>query len=276
MAQFYQKINTLYKRDAANKNAIIIGDYSLPEFKYLKNCVWDVTEKIDGTNMSYEIFFYGDGEIAAINIHGKTENANIPKDLLAVMESKMQELQDNGTFTEAFKRTSKDEDGNEVYTWPKKVTIFGEGYGAKIQGGGRYSASPKFIVFDITIENNNGEDVYLLHNNVKDICDKLGLDMVHYYGHMTIDDAESIIQTIARWVHSKNGNIKRSDIPDDMWEDEEFPYCMFSNNADDKNLVIEGFVLKSPLGLKTRAGAPLTLKIKVKDYVDLLKKGIDF
>ena len=41
---------------------------------------------------------------------------------------------------------------------------------------------------------------------------------------------------------------------------------------EDKNLVIEGFVLKSPLGLMTRLGKPIVVKVKVKDYIDILKK----
>jgi hypothetical protein len=269
MAQYYQKINTLYKRDS--KNNIIIGDYSLPEFEYLKDCLWDVSEKVDGTNMSYEIFFYGDGEIAAINIHGKTENANIPKDLLAVMEG----LVNNDRFTDAFKRLSKDENGNEVYTWPKKVTIFGEGYGAKIQGGGRYSKTPKFIVFDIAIENNTGEEVYLLKNSVKDVAHKLGFTTVFDYPMMTITEAENIIKDIAKAVYRKNGNITMKDISEDDWDNAAYPGCMFSKCADDPNLVIEGFVLKSPLGLKTRQGKPIVVKIKVKDYLEMLKKGVD-
>ena len=35
----------------------------------------------------------------------------------------------------------------------KEAYVFGEGYGPKIQtGGGLYSDTPKFIVFDITID----------------------------------------------------------------------------------------------------------------------------
>ena len=76
MAQFYQKINTLWKRD--EKNRIIQGDYSLQEFGYLQDCLWLVEEKIDGTNMSYDIYFGSDGSINRTEIHGKTENAKIP------------------------------------------------------------------------------------------------------------------------------------------------------------------------------------------------------
>ena len=47
----------------------------------------------------------------------------------------------------------------------------------------------------------------------------------------------------------------------------------FYHNSEDPTLVIEGFVLKSPCGLKTRQGKPLVTKIKVKDYLDKWRKS---
>lgn len=273
MAQYYQKINTLYKRDC--KNNIIIGDYSLPEFEYLKNCSWDVSEKVDGTNMSYEILFDELGNVLHTTIHGKTENANIPTTLNDVMQNKLSNILESGILAETFKQTKIDSNGNETYSWPHKVTLFGEGYGGKIQSGGRYSATPRFILFDVAVENNGSEEMYLLKNSVKDIANKLGFATVFDYGSMTITEAENIIKDIARAVYQKNGNITMKDISEDIWENAAYPECMFSKCADDPNLVIEGFVLKSPLGLKTRQGKPLVVKIKVKDYLEMLRKGID-
>lgn len=273
MAQYYQKINTLYKRDSNNKNAIIEGDYSIPEFEYLKNCMFNVEEKIDGTSMSYHIYFNTDGTIADWEIHGKTENAKIPTGLMDEMNRLFNSFASK--MSDTFVRKSVDANsGVETATWPYKVVIYGEGYGGKIQSGGRYSKTEKFVVFDIAIQSSiDGSEVYLLRNNVEDICKKLNLDISHCYGQMTISEAEDIIKTIAKWVYQKNGNIRRTDIPDMLWEDEVFPNCMFSNHAEDKNLVIEGFVLKSPLGLMTRLGKPIVVKVKVKDYIDILKKN---
>ena len=53
----YPKINSLYKRDPEKGNNIILGDFSLPEFFYLKDLLRECTEKIDGTNT--RIFFDG-------------------------------------------------------------------------------------------------------------------------------------------------------------------------------------------------------------------------
>lgn len=257
MSQFYQKINTLWKRDA--KNCIVMGDFSLPEFEYLRDVQWLAEEKIDGTNMSYDIYFSETGEVIKYDIHGKTETANIPAKLVTEMTNLYVVFSEK--LTDVFRQTRTASDGSVTYSWPTKVTIFGEGYGGKIQGGGRYSKTEKFIVFDVTVTNSNGEEFYLLRHNVEDICNKLGLDIVTSYGLMTIREAELMIENIAYLVYTNR------------LKDVEASNCSaFSNHSEDKTLVIEGFVMKSPVGLKSRSGKPLVTKIKVKDYVDLLRK----
>ena len=43
----YHKINTIFKRDMTSKSKnLIIGEYSTPEFEYLKDNIWIFTEKI--------------------------------------------------------------------------------------------------------------------------------------------------------------------------------------------------------------------------------------
>ena len=263
MAQFYQKINTLWKRD--EKNRIIQGDYSLQEFGYLEDCLWLVEEKIDGTNMSYDIYFGSDGSINRTEIHGKTETAKIPGGLLNEMNRIFNALIDSGKLTDVFKIVKTDAAGNTTISWPYKVTIYGEGYGGKIQGGGRYSKTEKFIVFDIEVQTTpETEPLYLLRPSVDDICPKLGLDLVHTYGLMTISEAELIIENIAYNVYTNSMGNPSLYAPD---------ISPFSHNSEDPTLVIEGFVLKSPCGLKTRQGKPLVTKIKVKDYLDKLRKS---
>lgn len=272
MAQYYQKINTLYKR--GEKNQIIEGDFSMDEFTYLKNCLWETQEKLDGTNMSYHVFFDTElGAIKSTEIHGKTENAKIPEGLLAEMKKIFDPLVSYGHLTETFKQVKNLEDGTTVTTWPYKVVFYGEGYGAKIQSGGRYSPTEKFTVFDISIQGvEDGSEIYLLRDSVVDICDKLKLDLVYSYGHMTIAQAEKIIKDIAALVYTVGVNNITKDSLDKVGYDPYFIARMFSNHSIDKNLIIEGFVLKSPIGLMTRLGKPLVLKIKVKDYVDLMRK----
>ena len=172
--QTYTKINTLYKRD--ERGNIIIGDFSLPEFKYLYNNKWLAFEKIDGTNMS----FYWDGH--EMQIHGKSENASIPSMLMDTMKTILTEEKLSEVFPIKY-----DENGNEV---PFMVRIYGEGYGAKIQkcGGSYIRGGNDFRVFDIKI---NG--FWLDWNNVVDITKQLGLKTVEPFGEMTLEEAEKMV-----------------------------------------------------------------------------------
>ena len=50
----YQKINTIFKRDA--KNVIMPYDgFTEPEFEYLRGVKWRAEIKVDGTNMRIEV-----------------------------------------------------------------------------------------------------------------------------------------------------------------------------------------------------------------------------
>ena len=67
----YHKIETLFERDTKTKK-IIEGKYTNETIKYLKDNVWQFTEKIDGTN----IRIYWDGH--KVSFYGRTERAQIP------------------------------------------------------------------------------------------------------------------------------------------------------------------------------------------------------
>lgn len=87
-ANTYQKINTIFYRD---ENNIIMpyDEFVQPELNWLRNCKWDTSVKVDGTNMRIEVIpelRNGEGNDAGnvtldmnIYIKGKTDNANIPK-----------------------------------------------------------------------------------------------------------------------------------------------------------------------------------------------------
>ena len=86
-ANTYTKINTVFFRDTNN---IIMPYDSLvsPELEWLRNCKFDAEEKIDGTNMRIELSCtdVNSNEIIwSLNIKGKTDNAQIPKELEAFM-----------------------------------------------------------------------------------------------------------------------------------------------------------------------------------------------
>ena len=107
----YHKIQTIYKRDPETKyKTLLMGQYSMPEFEYLKNNLWVFTEKIDGTNI--RVIY----DNANITIKGKTDNAQIPLFLFDAI-AEIVNLQKT-TFRELFEENV--------------VTLYGEGYGARI------------------------------------------------------------------------------------------------------------------------------------------------
>lgn len=165
----YHKINTIYKRDERTKK-IIEGEYSIPEFEYLKNNIWSFSEKLDGTNIRAMY----DGE--RITFGGKTDNASIPAKLLNNLNAFFLPLKDK------FKEIFKTEEGIVC-----NVCLYGEGIGLGIQSGGNYSADQKFVLFDIKI----GE-WWLQRKDVEDIANKLGLEVAPIIGTGTLADATAL------------------------------------------------------------------------------------
>lgn len=212
----YPKIQTLFKRD--NNNIIIPSKFTLPEFEYLKDCKWECTEKIDGTNMRIELDVLSEG-IFVMSFGGRTSKANIPIHL----EVKMHDLFDGS-------------DWNNIFPKPKAgdhITIYGEGYGIKIQDGGNYiSNDVNFILFDVLYNN-----TWLSRESCLDIAEKLGIMIVPLVGYMTIPEAIEYV---------KKG--------------------FKSFIAENKNYDAEGLVVKTPVGLKLRNGDRIITKIKTCDF----------
>lgn len=165
----YHKIQTVFKRDpATNHRTLLLGDYSLPEFHYLRDVDWMWTEKVDGTNIRV---MPNGGKIC---FGGKTERAQIPATLYNALV---------GLFPpEVFLQTDIDPAAS--------VCLYGEGYGAKIQkGGGNYRQDQSFVLFDVKIG-----DVWLQRANVEDIGDKLGIDIVPPVGVGSLTDMVSFVR----------------------------------------------------------------------------------
>lgn len=224
----YQKIQTLFKRD--EKNVIIPSMYTLPEFGYLEDNLWECTEKIDGTNMRVELIPNIDenGEPVYIQreFRGRTDKAAIPKHLL----EKMQQLFDRDKLVDYFYPKGKDDFS--------KVTIYGEGYGMKIQKGGNYIKNDvDFILFDVKIGK-----WWLSREACEKIAKDFGLKIVPLMGYMTIHEAINFV---------KKG--------------------FKSTIAENKDYDAEGLVLKTPNGLLLRNGERLITKIKTVDFQKYLK-----
>lgn len=216
----YQKIQTLFKRD--ERNIIIPDQFTYSEFEVLKDLKWECTEKIDGTNIRIELTSSGNSEDGIImSFKGRTDKAVIPEHLL----TKLNWLFDRERLMEVLNITDETQNCN--------ITLYGEGYGAKIQKGGNYiSNDVNFILFDVKIGK-----WWLDRESIKDIANKLGISAVPLMGYMTIPEAIEYV---------KKG--------------------FKSTIAENKDYDAEGLVLKAPCGLLKRDGERLITKIKTVDF----------
>lgn len=206
----YPKINTIWKRDERT-HRVIEYDCSCPEFEALDN--WIVTEKVDGTNIRVE---YQSNRAPAVKFAGRTDNAQIPQPLIEFLESKF--TCESMTFFDPVER----------------VILFGEGYGAKIQNGGRYRNTPGFVLFDVWVDG-----WWLEFQNVMDIASKLGIPHVPTFGELTTEEAVDIV------INQRPT----------------------SRIADDTSLLIEGIVATSVPMMMFRNGAtPIRWKLKLRDF----------
>jgi hypothetical protein len=205
----YHKIQSIFKRDSKT-HRFIDGKYSTPEIEYLANQEWIWDEKIDGTNIRVQ----WDG--AAVRYQGKTDNAQIPKHLYERLCSR---------FTaEALKEAFPD------VTEEEPVCLYGEGFGVKIQRGGKYIPDgADFCLFDVKIGN-----WWLKREAVEGIAFKMNLPLAPIVGQGTIDEA---IKVVKAGLKSTFGDFKA-----------------------------EGLVLRPKVALFTRSGARVITKVKGKDF----------
>lgn len=172
----YQKINTVFFRDI--NNVIMVNErFVMNEFEYLRNCKFEATEKIDGTNIHVDLTYDENGE-PMISYHGRTETAEIPPHLLSYLQEKITK----DMFLEVFADAIENK---------KTIQVFGEGYGNKIQKDGKQYIKDgvSFILFDVRIG-----DLWLLRDSLVDIAHKLDLQVVPIIGMMTIDDAIDFVK----------------------------------------------------------------------------------
>ena len=217
----YQKINTLFLRD--EKKVIIPSSFTCDEFEYLKDCKWECTEKIDGTNIRVYISREYDGEddwLYGVSFMGRTNNSTIPEHLNLKLQQIFYRVDWKTVFPSLMPGDS--------------VCLYGEGYGNKIQKGSSYiSNDVDFILFDVKYNN-----WWLGRKNCEDIANKCGIKIVPIVGYMTIPEAIDLV---------KKG--------------------FKSSISEDKNLIAEGLVLKTPQGLLSRDGKRIITKIKHNDFV---------
>ncbi len=148
----YHKIETLFERDEKTKK-LIVGQYRNSTVEFLRNCDWQFTEKVDGTN----IRVHWDGH--KVEFGGRTDKAQIPTHLLSKLEELFGSYENEQIFEQRFGE--------------KDVILFGEGYGRKIQKGEEYRDDVSFILFDVMI---NG--YYQPRISVEYTASYFGIDVV--------------------------------------------------------------------------------------------------
>ena len=171
----YHKINSIYKRD--EKTKVFLSEYSIPEFEFLKDNIWEFTEKIDGTNVR---IIWENGEL---KFGGKTDNAQMPMKLL----EKLQTIFTKELMINTFSNINE------------RVILYGEGFGVGIQSGGKYIRDGvDFILFDVLIDK-----WWLNREAVEDIAKKLNIKIVKVIGEGTLKDA---VEMAKKGFNSEFGN----------------------------------------------------------------------
>lgn len=167
----YTKIETLFNRDTEGTKKLIEGSWRNETVEFLKDCQWECTEKIDGTNIS----ICWDGHKVTFN--GRTERASIPAHLM----NKLIEMFGGDVNEQMFEQKFGE----------MQVILYGEGYGVKIQNGGLYRPDVSFILFDIYLPE---QGIWLKHESVEDIAKAFGIDVVPVVLTGTIQEAINYIK----------------------------------------------------------------------------------
>jgi hypothetical protein len=172
----YHKINTVFKRGP--RKELLEGEFSLPEFEYLKDTTWVWTEKVDGTNI--RVRWNG----LKLEYLGKTDSARIPEPLHDVLTTCLLASR----LMEVFGMTS--------------VCLYGEGYGPSIgKGGKNWRGKPHgFMLFDVRI----GE-WWLQRDSLEDIATRLYVDLVPLLGKGTLS---TMVELCSRGFQSKFGDFQ--------------------------------------------------------------------
>lgn len=169
----YHKIPSVFKRNMGGDKKLIIGDWALPELKYLKDNDWIFTEKVDGTNI--RIMWNGE----EVTFGGRSDDAQIYTPLLLKLQEKFMRMEPRQKFAEIFGTEEVD------------VVLYGEGYGNRIQSIGKdYIADGvDFVLFDVSINR-----LWLERVNVEDIAGKLDTKVVPIIGHGTLKEMVDLVK----------------------------------------------------------------------------------
>ncbi len=221
----YEKINTCFKRDA--KGNIIEGEWTNEEFEYLSNSKWLASEKIDGTNIHIDIMYDNDTDELLYSINGRTVKAEIPTHLY----NKLVEI-----FNEESIRKYL---SSELINYNTTISLYGEGYGKKIQKGNNYIEDDcSFVLYDVWCDGK-----WLSRNKVLErVANIFNIKCVPLLGVMTLHEAVSRV---------KDGFV--------------------SSISCNREYIAEGLVLTPLVELYSGGMQRIITKIKHSDYVKLYR-----
>jgi len=171
----YSKIQSVYLRDPENRHKTFLeGQYSLPEFEYLSDNIWEFTEKVDGTNV--RVIALQTGDAIHLEYFGRTDTSQIPSTLVnelrRVFETDM-------SLWDKFKGEPQQGSSSRVV-----AVLYGEGYGAGIQkAGSLYRDTQSFCLFDVKVGN-----WWLQRVDVEDVARHFDLDVVPSMARGTLHD----------------------------------------------------------------------------------------
>lgn len=209
----YHKIETLFERSTDGSKKLIPWKWCNDTVAYLADFNWIWTEKVDGTNTQIR----WDGH--RITFGGRAEGSQIPSHLVNYLNRTFLNEETEQLFEQKFGE--------------KEVTLYGEGYGPKIQkNGGLYRSDVSFILFDVLIG-----DVWLTRESVEDIARCFGIDVVPIVGIGPLGAAIDFVK--------------------------QRPASQLSEKAH-----MEGLVCRPVVELKDRMGRRLIVKIKVRDFAE--------
>lgn len=216
--KLYDKISGPYIRSTdpgPDRNKLIVGKWASEDFEALKDLEWHWTLKMDGTNIRVN----WDGH--RVSFGGRTESAAIDSRLVNVL---------NEMFPEEIMESLFGKD---------PFTLFGEGYGSKINNGGNYRKDPSFMLFDV-FSYGEKHKLYLRPEDVEEISFKLGIEAVPFVGWMTPEEAISAVRQedfITPRIKTRFPNVEKH----------------------------EGIVGKPFGGMLNRKGERIAMKVKTKD-----------
>ena len=221
----YPKIQTVYKRvlePGPDKGKLIEGAWTFPEFEALQDMEWEATEKIDGTNIRIS----WDAKAQQVGFKGHRENPIDYASLVTYLAS---------TFTPSLFNDAE----------LTSMTLYGEGYGKGIQKPGKlYNPNGvSFILFDILVVSEEGP-LWLSSSNIDNIAKTLKIDVVPYWGTMTLYAAVQYVKGGFKSAVPVKGHEALAALPQ-----------------------AEGLVLRAPCGMRNRRGGRIITKIKTKDFI---------